>query len=83
MFIAACEGYFDKENDLSALLRLQTFLIVQSSGAKKNGGGNIILTDMWKLRNESNQVNKVIWGTKEEADEFRKKIEEKHGIKLG
>jgi len=83
MFLAACEGYFDKERDHSELVRLQTFLIVQASGAKTKGGGNIQITDLWLLPNENKKViDKRTWGTAEEAAELRKRIEKAHGIKL-
>lgn len=83
MFLAACEGYFDKERDHSELVRLQTFLIVQASGAKTKGGGNIQITDLWLLPNENKKViDKRTWGSVEDFRDWKEKIEKAHGIKL-
>jgi len=83
MFLAASEGYFDKIRDQSELIRLQTFLIVQASGAKTKGGSEVRLTDLWLLPGEQKQdVVKIVWGTDEERKEWFKKIEKMHNIKL-
>jgi hypothetical protein len=83
MLLAACEGFLDKERDHSALVRLQTFFIVQASGAKSKGGGNIQITDLWLLPNERPKTTvQKVWGTMEDFKEWKDKIEIAHGIKL-
>ena len=47
-----------------------------------NGGKTNDFNSFWPLGKQV-EVDKVTWGSKEEADEFRRKIEEKHNIKLG
>ena len=84
MFIAACEGYFDKQNDLSALMRMQTLCIVQSSGAKLSGNRDVKVTDLWTLPGDKELIReRVGWGTKEEALSMMQAIEKAHGIKIG
>lgn len=81
MFLAACEGYFDKENERSALVRIQTLFIINAFGAKKKGGGDLSLTDLWSLLGEEKQTAKTFtWG--DDIVEFRKQIEKAHGIRL-
>jgi hypothetical protein len=75
MLLAACEGYLDKERDQSNLTRLQTLLIVQSNGAKRKWGGDLIATDMWLLQNEQVKTTDIkVWGTVAEAQEIRDKL---------
>ena len=83
MFIAAYEGYFDKEAEQMALVRLQTLLIVQASGAKLKGGGDLKLTDLWLLPNEKKEfTTKKVWGTPEEYENRKAALEKIYGIKL-
>jgi len=48
----AFEGYFDKQEEHSALIRLQTYHIVTSNGAKLKSGGDIKVTDLWRLNSD-------------------------------
>ena len=65
------------------MVRLQTLFIVQASGAKAKGGGELKETDLWLLPNEKKQMtDKKVWGSKEDAEELKRKIEKAHGIKL-
>lgn len=73
MFFAACEGYFDKEKSQEVLMRRVALFASQRGSDEFN--------KYWPLDGKGIDVKKV-WGTKEEANEFRKKIEEAHGIKL-
>lgn len=83
MFIAAYEGYFDKEAEQMALVRLQTLLIVQASGAKLKGGGDLKLTDLWLLPNEKKEfTTKKVWGSAEDYELMKSTIEKVHGIKI-
>lgn len=76
-FYYACLGYFDKEEVSVMALRKVAQVIYGSNGGKTND-----FNSFWPLSKQV-EVNKVTWGSKEEADEFRRKIEEKHNIKLG
>lgn len=75
MFIAACEGYFDKEENEMLISRK----IAQCMWMGKPED----FERFWPLpKNKVTNVVKKIWGSAEEANEFRKRIEEAHGIKL-
>lgn len=54
-FYYISQGYFDKEDNLSRLLRLQTYHLVRSSGATLQGGGDIGITDLWKLESDKEE----------------------------
>ena len=83
MFIAAYEGYFDKENERMALVRLQTLLIVQASGVKLKGGSDLKPTDLWLLPGEKKEyITKKVWGDKEDYENMKAAIEKVHGIKI-
>lgn len=45
-----------------------------------NGGKGNDFERFWPMGGKV--PDKVVWGTKEEADELRKRIEKAHGIKL-
>lgn len=84
MFLAACEGYFDKMNEQTALVRLQTLIIAQSMGAKRKGGSELKATDLWLLRGEDKQtVDKFVWPEKDEALKLVEAIQKSHNIKIG
>lgn len=78
MFIAACEGYFDKENDHSRIARLQTFYQLRCAGAKISRP-----EDLWLLEGERRkEADTFIWGSKEDMEKLKADIEKAHGIKL-
>ncbi len=82
MFFAACEGYLAKERQQSALVRIQTLILAQSTGAKRKGGGDLKATDLWLLEGEDKQAsNTFVWP--ENVQEFKEKMQKAHGIKLG
>jgi hypothetical protein len=74
MFIAAYEGYFDKEDIFISLCR--KISIAASAGFIKSSD-----FDLWWPAQGVEQEKKV-WGTPEEAMELRLRIEKSHGIKL-
>lgn len=75
MLIAACEGYFDKENDHSRIVRLQTYYLLNVQGAKIHRP-----EDLWVIEGEANkEIDTFTWGTKEEAAALRAEIEKVHG----
>lgn len=73
MFIAAYEGYFDKENDHTALMRLVAMFASHRSSEEFNKG--------WPAKSSGEHIKKV-WGSKEDAAELRARIEKAHKIKL-
>lgn len=76
MFIAACEGYFDKQDELILLARKQA----QGSFM----GTNAEFNKWWPVPKLAIQEHhKKTWGSAEEANEMRRAIEKAHGIKLG
>jgi len=72
MFFAACEGYFDKEKEFISTMRTVALFASQRSSVE--------FDKAWPVK--GGEVNVKTWGTKEEADELRKRIEKAHGIKL-
>lgn len=73
MFIAACEGYLVKEEDHLMLMRK----VAQASFY----GNHNEFNKWWPMPGES-EVKQMTWGSKEEALEMQRKIQEAHGIKL-
>jgi len=74
MFVAAYEGYFDKEDTIISLYR--KVALAASAGYVKSSDFDVF----WPVPGKVH-TNKV-WGTPEEAMELRKRIEKSHGIKL-
>lgn len=72
MVIAACEGFLDKERERNYITRLQTFYIVGALGAKIKRP-----EELWKIDGDKDDnVVKRVWGSAEEANEMRRKINE-------
>ena len=38
------------------MVRLQTFVLATSSGATKKGGGDLQITDLWRLNSDDEEV---------------------------
>lgn len=77
MFVAACEGFLDKEQS-NVLLMRQVALFASQRSSKD-------FDKYWPMPaygGKSQNVEAKVWGTKEDADELRQKIEKAHNIKL-
>ncbi len=75
MFYAACEGYFDKEETEMLLARKVARAACMSTQNE--------FDNFWPLKGlRTKETKQVVWGTPEEAEELRRKIEKAHGIKL-
>lgn len=70
------QGYFDKEETSSLVMRKVAQLIYASNGGKPND-----FDKFWPL-GEQHQPDSKTWGTKEEAAEMIRKIQEAHKIKI-
>lgn len=74
MFFAACEGYFDKIQAEELLMRNVALFASQRASDEFN--------KYWPLPGKKEDKKVFTWGTKEEAVELRKRIQEAHKIKL-
>ncbi len=75
-FYYACKGYFDKEEDHSRLVRLQTHCIVTGFGAKLRSGADIKVTDLWELSSDADiEISAPSWAAS--SLQLRKEILEK------
>lgn len=74
MFFAACEGYFDKIQANELLMRNVALFASQRASDEFN--------KCWPLPGNKEDKKVFTWGTKEEAVELRKRIQEAHKIKL-
>lgn len=79
MFLCACEGFLDKESEVSATTRLQTFYLLRVAGSKVKRP-----QDLWVIEGEQQkQTDTFVWGSAEDAAQLRADIEKAHGIKIG
>lgn len=78
MFFAACEGYSDKMEEYKVIMRRCTFAIMRAFGSKISREEQIFAV----RGDKKHSVIKKVWGSKEEALEMIRRIEESHGIKL-
>jgi len=77
MFFAACEGYFDKVDEQQMMFRRLAEITHKSMGGKADS------RELWPLWGDKQKaVDTIVWGSKDEADDLRKRIEKAHGIKL-
>ena len=74
MFLAACEGYFDKMDERITLARNVALFASQRSSDEFNKA--------WPVAGGKGGASVKTWGTKEEATELRAQIEKAHKIKL-
>lgn len=75
MFIAACEGYIDKEDNRMLINRKMAQCMWM--GKPEDFNKFWPLDDKYKVN-----VVKKVWGSSEEANAMRAAIEKAHGIKL-
>lgn len=77
MFIAACEGFLDKEEN-EILIQRKIAQTIWGAG----GGKPLDFNKFWPLKG-TNAVDDIkTWGTEDDAKELRERIEKAHGIKL-
>lgn len=77
MFFAACEGYFDKVEEQNLIYR--KIANAAAAGWLKSAAD---FDKFWPLPGRKAEGTNYVWGSKEDADEMRKRIEQAHGIKL-
>lgn len=71
-FLAASEGYFDKQDRLERLVRKQTLFVIASNGAKVKRE-----SDLWEVFGDKQVIQDKLVMTKELLAEIKKK----HNIK--
>jgi hypothetical protein len=76
MFIAACEGYFDKEENEMLIHRKVAQVMWGAQGGKPHE-----FDKFWPLPRTAPATVRV-WGSPEERALLKKQIEQAHGIKL-
>lgn len=77
MFFAACEGYSDKVEEQNLVYR--KIANAAAAGWLKSAGD---FDKFWPLPGRKAESKKFVWGSKEEANEMRERIQKAHGIKL-
>lgn len=73
-FYYAVEGYYSKQEEHARLVRIQTYYIITSFGAKLKNGGDISLTDIWKLPGDNEEEDATVPSWAATSIEFRNEI---------
>ena len=72
----ACQGYFDKQKELAQMMRIASYRIHQSLVQKP-----LSMNEFWPIGDDKTESKKIVWGdTKEEAEEFYKKVKQAHNL---